>query len=184
MLTVSELLALLTPGAPEIQADVIRGTAKDKISARDVVSCLCRVDRHTYLYALSKFCLDDSSRTELNALTMQYTRTQGYSTQDTEPDDVVNRLGLAALNYAISSSRCRTCNGTGEIKIANKVVVCTSCGGSGNADMSVRKLSRILGVGRWRAKKVWLPRFKQLVSDYQMKDDALQTVIKRGLRDE
>jgi hypothetical protein len=50
--------------------------------------------------------------------------------------------------------------------------------------MSVRKLSRVLGVGRWRAQKVWMARFKLLVSDYQMKDDAVQVAIKMGLRDE
>jgi hypothetical protein len=181
---VSELLALLTPGAPEIQADVIRGTAKNKITARDVASCLCRLDRYTYLYALSKFCLDDSSRQELNALSVQSALSCGYAIQETEPDDVISRLGLAALGYAISSSRCRSCNGTGEVKVSSKVVVCGRCGGSGNEDMSVRKLSRVLGVGRWRAQKVWMARFKLLVSDYQMKDDAVQVAIKMGLRDE
>ena len=49
----SELLAMLTPGSPELRADMIRGTSKNKISAGDVAACLVHVDRHTYLYALA-----------------------------------------------------------------------------------------------------------------------------------
>jgi hypothetical protein len=50
--------------------------------------------------------------------------------------------------------------------------------------MSVRKLADVLGVGRWRAKKVWMQRFQSLVSDYQIRDDALYLAIKQGLQDE
>ena len=66
----------------------------------------------------------------------------------------------------------------------SKVVVCSVCNGSGNSDMSVRKLAEVLGIGRWRTKKVWMQRFQSLVSDYQIRDDALYLAIKQGLQDE
>mgnify|MGYP005673044001 CR=1 FL=1 len=179
-----EILSMLTSGSPPIDGDTIRSTAKSRISAGDVASCLCRVDRHTYLYALSKYCLDNSSRDELNALAIEYATTRQFSKQKSEPDDVVERLALASLCYSISPSRCSYCGGTGERTVDSKVVVCSVCNGSGNSDMSVRKLAEVLGIGRWRTKKVWMQRFQSLVSDYQIRDDALYLAIKQGLQDE
>ena len=179
----SELLAMLTPGAPPLKADMIRGTSKNKITAGDIAACLVHVDRHTYLYALSKFCLDDEARSELNRLAIAEAQRCHYRVSESEPDDVVIRLALAALNYSISASRCFGCNGVGQLIDQAKVTTCTRCAGSGNSEMSVRRLASILEVGRWRSQKVWMPRFQALVSDYQVRDDALHIVLRRGLQD-
>ncbi|MGI9340118.1 MAG: hypothetical protein ACR2PP_05735 [Psychrobacter sp.] len=179
----SELLAMLTPGAPPLSADQIRTTSGAKVTASEVAACMCHVDRHTYLYALSKFCLDDASRTELNTLAIADAQRRGYALNENEPSDAVERLALIALSFSISPSRCAKCKGTGQIKSGNKVNPCDRCGGTGNLLISVRRLAEALGVGRWRAQKVWLPRFQLLVSDYQVRDDALHNVIYRGLRD-
>jgi len=178
----SELLAMLTPGAPPMSAEV-RGTSGQRITPGDVAACMVHVDRHTYLYALSKYCLDDNSRTELNALAIANVKGLGYVLTENEPEDAVERLGLMALSFAISPSRCKHCKGTGQVKSGNKVEACQRCSGTGNMTISVRRLAEAMGVGRWRAQKVWLPRFQLLLSDYQVRDDAVQRVIYRGLQD-
>ena len=178
----SELLAMLTPGAPPL-SEQIRTTSGAKITASEVAACMCHVDRHTYLYALSKFCLDNASRAELNQLAVDDALKRGYVLTANEPRDAVQRLALIALSFSINPSRCPRCKGTGQIKRSNKVNACDRCDGTGNLLISVRRLAEALGVGRWRAKKVWLPRFQTLVSDYQMRDDALQKVIYRGLKE-
>lgn len=178
----SELLAMLTPGAPPMSLEV-KGTSGKRITPGDVAACMVHVDRHTYLYALSKYCLDDNSRTELNALAIANVKGLGYVLTENEPEDAVERLGLMALSFAISPSRCRHCKGTGQVKVGDKVEVCQKCSGTGNMSISVRRLADAMGVGRWRAQKVWLPRFQLLLSDYQVRDDAVQRVIYRGLRD-
>jgi len=178
----SELLAMLTPGAPPMSAEV-RGTSGQRITPGDVAACMVHVDRHTYLYALSKYCLDDNSRRELNDLAVFAVKNLGYTLTENEPENAIDRLGLMALSFAISPSRCRHCKGTGQVKVGSKVEVCQRCSGTGNMSISVRRLSEAMGVGRWRAQKVWLPRFQRLLSDYQVRDDAVQRVIYRGLKD-
>jgi len=179
----SELLAMLTPGAPPIDAE-IRGTSGQRITPSDVAACLAHVDRYTYLYALSKFCLDDHSRAELNDLAIEDAVGRGYTFQSQEPDDSVERLGLLALSFSISPSRCQMCKGTGQVTAASKVDSCPKCQGTGNMQLSARRLADAMGAGRWRSQKVWMPRFQTLLSDYQVKDDAIQTVLYLGLRDE
>tara|TARA_R110002073_G_C9351473_1_gene570757 strand:- start:360 stop:908 length:549 start_codon:yes stop_codon:yes gene_type:complete len=180
----SELLAMLTPGSPELRPDMIRGTSKNKISAGDVAACLVHVDRHTYLYALAKFCLDTNAQNELNDLARAEAAAMDYRTEVREPDNVVDRLALVALDYSILPGRCMQCGGTGELNIRSIISVCHRCHGSGNFELSVRGLSKVLGVGRWRAQRVWMARFQALVSDYQVRDDALHIVIRRGLQGE
>ena len=89
----SELLAMLTPGAPPMSLEV-KGTSGKRITPGDVAACMVHVDRHTYLYALSKYCLDDNSRTELNALAIANVKGLGYVLTENEPEDAVERLGL------------------------------------------------------------------------------------------
>ena len=161
----------------------VRGTSGQRITPGDVAACMVHVDRHTYLYALSKYCLDDNSRRELNDLAVFAVKNLGYTLTENEPENAIDRLGLMALSFAISPSRCRHCKGTGQVKVGSKVEVCQRCSGTGNMSISVRRLSEAMGVGRWRAQKVWLPRFQRLLSDYQVRDDAVQRVIYRGLKD-
>ena len=161
----------------------VRGTSGQRITPGDVAACMVHVDRHTYLYALSKYCLDDNSRRELNDLAVFAVKNLGYTLTENEPENAIDRLGLMALSFAISPSRCRHCRGTGQVKVGSKVEVCQRCSGTGNMSISVRRLSEAMGVGRWRAQKVWLPRFQRLLSDYQVRDDAVQRVIYRGLKD-
>jgi len=161
----------------------VRGTSGQRITPGDVAACMVHVDRHTYLYALSKYCLDDNSRSELNDLAVFAVKNLGYTLTENEPENAIDRLGLMALSFAISPSRCRHCKGTGQVKVGSKVEVCRRCSGTGNMSVSVRRLAEAMGVGRWRAQKVWLPRFQRLLSDYQVRDDAVQRVIYRGLKD-
>ena len=161
----------------------VRGTSGQRITPGDVAACMVHVDRHTYLYALSKYCLDDNSRSELNDLAVTDAKNLGYTLTENEPENAIDRLGLMALSFAISPSRCRHCKGTGQVKVGSKVEVCQRCSGTGNMSVSVRRLAEAMGVGRWRAQKVWLPRFQRLLSDYQVRDDAVQRVIYRGLKD-
>ena len=161
----------------------VRGTSGQRITPGDVAACMVHVDRHTYLYALSKYCLDDNSRRELNDLAVFAVKNLGYTLTENEPENAIDRQGLMALSFAISPSRCRHCKGTGQVKVGSKVEVCQRCSGTGNMSISVRRLSEAMGVGRWRAQKVWLPRFQRLLSDYQVRDDAVQRVIYRGLKD-
>ena len=179
----SELLALLTPGATPLTADV-RGTSQNKITPSDIAGCLAHIDRHTYLYALSKFCLDDNSQDELKMLAVKSAEDHGFTVRDSEPADSIDRLALLALSFSVMGSRCGACNGTGNIAVKNKVETCERCGGSGNASLSARRLAAVIGAGRWRARKVWMPRFQSLLSDYQIKDDLINTVIYKGLKDE
>lgn len=178
----SELFALLTSGATPLTQDA-RGTSRNKITPDDIAGCLIHADRHCYLYGLRKFCLDQSTETELNALARQAALSHGFTCRDSEPIDGVSRLAVLALKFSVMGSRCGSCSGTGNIASKNKVDTCDRCEGSGNANLSVRRLADVIGTGRWRAQKVWMPRFQLLLSDYQIMDDALNTMIHRGLRD-
>ena len=53
----SELMAMLTASAPPMNS--IRGSSQSKITASDVAACLTHCDRHTYLFGLAKFSLDN-----------------------------------------------------------------------------------------------------------------------------
>ena len=177
----SELMAMLTASAPPINS--IRGSSQSKITASDVAACLTSCDRHTYLFGLAKFSLDDSSRQELNTLAVLMARKHHFKRIESESKRVPDLLGLVALRLAIGANKCPKCRGVGEIKSASEVVKCPSCQGEGNKKLSIRKLEKILEVSRWRSEKVWQPRLTILLSEYAVMESDISQAIHQGLRE-
>jgi len=177
----SELMAMLTASAPPINS--IRGSSQSKITASDVAACLTSCDRHTYLFGLAKFSLDDSSRQELNTLAVLMARRHCFKRIESESKRVPDLLGLVALRLAIGANKCPKCLGVGEVRSASEVVKCPSCGGEGNKKLSIRKLEKIIGVSRKRSEKVWQPRLTILLSDYAVMESDISQAIHQGLRE-
>jgi hypothetical protein len=176
----SELMAMISPGAPPF--DSVRSTSKSKISACDVAACLVGLDRHTYLYSLSKFALDDSGRGELNVLAVKEARECGFKLIKGEGSRTAELLGLIALKLAISPNKCARCKGVGQVSLKFSVVSCESCNGLGDRKISDRNLANILGSTVYRSNKAWKPRLNELLSNYAQRDSAIDTVIHKGLR--
>tara|TARA_R110002126_G_scaffold82511_1_gene202296 strand:+ start:1132 stop:1662 length:531 start_codon:yes stop_codon:yes gene_type:complete len=175
----SELLAMLTGGAPPMSGDMIRSTSKAKITPGDVAACMTAVDRHTYLYALAKFCLDTSGWNELKLHAIHEAREFNWSVRGDE-SHVVEHLAMVALHDSLAPAKCKKCKGTG---VSENAQGCQNCAGTGNKKMTEYALSELLDVGRWRTKKIWMTRFKLLCSQYQLREDAINGAIHKGLRD-
>ena len=177
----SELMAMLTASAPPLNS--IRGSSRAKITASDVAACLTSCNRHTYLFGLAKFSLDNTSRQELNTLAVLLARRQCFKLSEGESKRVPDLLGLVALRLAIGANKCPKCRGVGEIKSSSEVVKCPSCQGEGNKKLSIRKLEKILEVSRWRSEKIWQPRLTILLSEYAVMESDISQAIHQGLRE-
>lgn len=175
----SELLAMLTGGAPPMSGDMIRSTSKAKITPGDVAACMTQVDRHSYLYALAKFCLDTSGWNELKRHAIHEARQFNWTVRGDE-SHVVEALAMVALHNSLAPNKCKICKGTG---VVNQTEQCSKCQGTGNARMTDYLLSTLINAGRWRTKKVWMLRYKLLCSQYQAREDEISVAIHRGLRD-
>ena len=177
---VSELMAMLAPGAPPM--DSVRGSGTSAITSVDVAACLVKLDRITYLYSLSKYALDNNSRKELNALAVIEAIDNGFKLSDGETNRTIAVLALTALDSAINPNKCNKCKGVGEIKLLASIVVCESCKGLGSKTVTERHLAKILGVTLFQARKVWKKRLSILQSKYLERDDKINSVIFTGLR--
>ena len=177
----SELMAMLTSGAPGF--DTIRSTNGNSITATDVASCLVKLDRITYLYALEKFALDGACRTELRELAIIDGFKAGFKLKEGETNKTIAILSLMALEIAISPKNCQKCKGVGEIKLDSRVVVCESCKGAGQRPISERNLAKMLSVTLFQARKVWKKRLNLLLSRYLERDEWIRIYILSGLKD-
>ena len=177
----SELMAMLTSGAPGF--DTIRSTNGNSITATDVASCLVKLDRITYLYALEKFALDGACRTELRELAIIDGFKAGFKLKEGETNKTIAILSLMALEIAINPINCKKCKGVGEIKLDSRVVQCESCKGAGQRPISERNLAKMLSVTRFQARKVWEKRLNLLLSRYLERDEWIRISILSGLKD-
>ena len=177
----SELMAMLTSGAPGF--DTIRSTNGNSITATDVASCLVKLDRITYLYALEKFALDGACRTELRELAIIDGFKAGFKLKKGESNKTIAILSLMALEIAINPINCKKCKGVGEIKLDSRVVQCESCKGAGQRTISERNLAKILSVTLFQARKVWKKRLNVLISKYLERDELISGTIGKGLKD-
>ena len=180
-MSMSELMAMLSAGSPPLAS--IRGSSGSKISASDVAACLTALDRHTYLFGLAKFSLDDSSRQELNTLAVLMARKHHFKRLPSESKRVPDLLGLVALRLAIGANKCPKCHGVGQVKSDSELIQCPACGGEGEKKLSIRKLEKILGVSNWQSRKVWQPRLTILLSEYAVMDSDISQAIHLGLKD-
>ena len=156
----SELMAMLTPGAPGF--DAVRSTSNNSITPNDVAACLVTLDRLTYLYSLQKFALDTSCRSELNNLAVQEAFDLRFKLSDRDDSRMVAILALTALEVAINPNKCK---------------------GAGQRSVSERNLAKILNTTRFRARKVWEKRLNLLISKYAERDEWINVAILSGLRD-
>ena len=180
LLLMSELMAMLAPGAPPM--DSVRSTGLGRLTSQDIAACLTGLDRLTYLYSLSKFALDNNSRAELNALAVKEAIQCGFKLNKEETNRTVAVLALAALEVAINPYKCRRCKGVGEIKLMSKVEICGACNGLGNRTVSERNLAKILGVTLFQSRKVWKKRFALLQSKHSERDETINHIIFNRLR--
>ena len=177
----SELMAMLTPGAPGF--DAVRSTSNNSITPNDVAACLVTLDRLTYLYSLQKFALDTSCRSELNNLAVQEAFDLRFKLSDRDDSRMVAILALTALEVAINPNKCNRCKGVGELKLGPRIEVCESCKGAGQRSVTERNLAKILNTTRFRARKVWKKRLNLLISKYAERDEWINVAILSGLRD-
>ena len=177
----SELMAMLTCGAPAFES--VRSTNGESITATDVASCLVKLDRITYLYALEKFALDGACRTELRELAIIDGFKAGFKLKKGESNKTIAILSLMALEIAINPINCKKCKGVGEIKLDSRVVQCESCKGAGQRTISERNLAKILSVTLFQARKVWKKRLNVLISKYLERDELISGTIGKGLKD-
>ena len=180
LLLMSELMAMLAPGAPPM--DSVRSTGLGRLTSQDIAACLTGLDRLTYLYSLSKFALDNNSRAELNALAVKEAIQCGFKLNKDETNRTVAVLALAALEVAINPYKCKRCKGVGEIKLMSKVEICGACNGLGNRTVSERNLAKILGVTLFQSRKVWKKRFALLQSKHSERDETINHIIFNRLR--
>jgi len=180
LLLMSELMAMLAPGAPPM--DSVRSTGLGRLTSQDIAACLTGLDRLTYLYSLSKFALDNNSRAELNALAVKEAIQCGFKLNKEETNRTVAVLALAALEVAINPYKCKRCKGVGEIKLMSKVEICGACNGLGNRTVSERNLAKILGVTLFQSRKVWKKRFALLQSKHSERDETINHIIFNRLR--
>ncbi len=180
LLLMSELMAMLAPGAPPM--DSVRSTGLGRLTSQDIAACLTGLDRLTYLYSLSKFALDNNSRAELNALAVKEAIQCGFKLNKEETNRTVAVLALAALEVAINPYKCNRCKGVGEIKLMSKVEICGACNGLGNRTVSERNLAKILGVTLFQSRKVWKKRFALLQSKHSERDETINHIIFNRLR--
>ena len=177
----SELMAMLTCGAPAFES--VRSTNGESITATDVASCLVKLDRITYLYALEKFALDGACRTELRELAIIDGFKAGFKLKKGESNKTIAILSLMALEIAINPINCKKCKGVGEIKLDSRVVQCESCKGAGQRTISERNLAKILSVTLFQARKVWKKRLNVLISKYLERDELISGTIGKGIKD-
>ena len=176
----SELMAMLTCGAPAFES--VRSTNGESITATDVASCLVKLDRITYLYALEKFALDGACRTELRELAIIDGFKAGFKLKKGESNKTIAILSLMALEIAINPINCKKCKGVGEIKLDSRVVQCESFKGAGQRTISERNLAKILSVTLFQARKVWKKRLNVLISKYLERDELISGTIGKGLK--
>ena len=173
-------MAMLTCGAPAFES--VRSTNGESITATDVASCLVKLDRITYLYALEKFALDGACRTELRELAIIDGFKAGFKLKKGESNKTIAILSLMALEIAINPINCKKCKGVGEIKLDSRVVQCESCKGAGQRTISERNLAKILSVTLFQARKVWKKRLNVLISKYLERDELISGTIGKGLK--
>ena len=175
-----EVIAMLSAGSPPL--DSIRGSSNTGITSGDVACCLNRVDRLTYLYSLSKFALDDSGRSELNALAIKEASVMGFRLSENESNRTITALALTALEASISPNKCNKCKGVGQITISSRIEACEWCKGIGSINITERSLASILKVSRRQARNVWKVRLANLLSQYADRDEQINRAIFIGLR--
>jgi len=175
----SELLAMLAAGSPPLQ-QVSKGT--QTITPSDVAAALAHCDRFTYLYGLAKFALDENVKAELNTYAIQLAKKENFDLHKTESEFTPHILGLVALQISIKNPRCNKCKGTGHIPSKNTMIVCPSCIGVGEKDISIRKLAKLLSVSQWRSRKIWKPRLAKLLMQYSVLESDINEILKIGLR--
>lgn len=175
----SEMLAMLAAGSPNLQH-----TSKGKklITPSDVAAALSRCDRFTYLYGLAKFALDKNVLPELNKHAIDLAKSYNFELQKNESKFTPHTLGLIALQMSIKNFKCGKCKGTGQTPNKNTLIICPSCNGIGEKEISIRKLAKLLSVSQWRSRKVWKNRLSKLLVEYSVLESDIAEIIKIGLR--
>jgi len=177
----SEMMAMLTPGAPSF--DAVRSTSGNSITPNDVAACLVKLDRFTYLYSLEKFALDTACRSELNNLAVEEAFGLRFKLGDREDSRMVAILALTALEASINPNKCNRCKGVGELKLESRIETCEVCKGLGQKTISERNLAKILNTTLFQARKIWKKRLSLLISKYLERDEWINMTILTGLKD-
>ena len=179
----SELMAMLTASSPPLRdLENLTSKAKQQISPSDVAAALIHCDRFTYLYGLAKFTLDENVFKELNKHAMALSLSHNFELKPSESKYTAHLLGLVALKISLHNYKCGKCKGVGQIQNKNTLIVCPSCSGIGEKQISIRKLSQLLSVSQYRTRKIWRQRLNKLLMEYSAMESDIQEILKLGLR--
>lgn len=170
----SELLSKLAPHAKFPNGEPPGGIPK--ITMEDVAGACAGMSRHAYLYALAKFCLDESVLPELRRANRQMVAHKaGMESWRCEPSMVLGVADLA-LDEALVPRGCKRCGGAG---LQHNQRPCPSCGGKGRLGIGGGNGASALGISRQSWSQTWRRRVDGVVSDLLELDDDISRHIRR-----
>lgn len=175
----SELLSKLAPHARFPNGEPPGGIPK--ITAEDVAGACAGMSRHAYLYALAKFCLDESVLPELRRSNRQMAAHKaGLQGWRCDPVSVLLLADLA-LDEALSPRTCRRCRGS---KLQQNQRQCPWCAGKGYLGIDGGRGAEIVGVSRQAWQQTWRRRADEMVADLlALEDDISRHIRRRVYRD-
>lgn len=118
----TEKLAMLT--AKGLDLDHIPGGVVE-LTQMDIAGALHKLDKFEHELLRVKYCGDPPHG--LFASCFIWAMAQGWDLAKGKTEESV----LFAVNEAVGSARCQSCNGVAELMIDNKIVKCAACDGSG-----------------------------------------------------
>ena len=92
---------------------------------------------------------------------------------------LIPKLGMVALDEMLNESLCRKCNGTGEVKIDDKVNECNRCSGAGHQRFSKAEVARRLGIHRQHYSRTWADRYGRVLGVYVDCEYEIVDALKR-----
>lgn len=146
-----ELLAMLTAHGVT-PGKVYGGTPT--LTAQDVAGMMAKCSDCESALLRAKYCGESESKAW--AYWFQHLMGKGWHSE-AERGKVLYVADLT-FNEHIKEPRCKACNGTREVQIDSKTVVCPQCEGRGYKAVSDREIARKLNLPNGRLRGVWAER--------------------------
>lgn len=180
----SELLALLTAKSVNFEG----GQGSGDITPQLVAAACKDLPRPIFLYALLKYCQDDSVKKELyehaRGRALAWVDSGKWRLAPSESKSVAVRLVLLALRQAVVPRLCKRCNGFGYLVVKDERPFCQLCKATGaGRPLSGRMLAEVLGVSHKRVRTFWSRRYTEIEAGYINFDIRIAEQIHSNLRE-
>lgn len=172
----SELLTKLAPHAKMPNGEPPGGIPA--ITMEDVAGACAKMNRHAYLYALAKFCLDKNVMPELRRENRHMTiHRAGLEGWRSDPEKVLVLADLA-LSEALNPRLCKRCGGSG-LQLNQRA--CPACSGKGRLGAEGGSCADALDVSKQAWGQVWRRRLDDIVRDLIFLEEDIARHIRRRI---